>query len=208
LTKHRRELSVIADEIRVNLKRETAAIITTGGLLIEAQKQVDHGEWLPWLKREFSLSERSAQRYMRAFKFAVKYDTVADLNMSPTALYLLTEKEDDFPPAVIHGLFRQATKGRVGKDDVWENYRSYWNGKKIEDWEEAQCRAQSKPTEPTAVERAETHRRWVEEEARREAEAGAEPEPQPEPKHEPEVISKNAMLALRIDVVSIAIGQR
>ncbi len=133
---------------------------------------------------------------MRAFKFAVKYDTVADLNMSPTALYLLTEKEDDFPPAVIHGLFRQATKGRVGKDDVWENYRSYWNGKKIEDWEEAQCRAQSKPTEPTAVERAETHRRWVEEEARREAEAGAEPEPQPEPKHEPEVISKNAMLAL------------
>ncbi len=47
MTKHRRELSVIADEIRVNLKRETAAIITTGGLLIEGQKQVDHGEWLP-----------------------------------------------------------------------------------------------------------------------------------------------------------------
>ena len=36
-----------------------------GEMLLEAKKQVGHGEWGGWLKRNFRLSQRSANDYMR-----------------------------------------------------------------------------------------------------------------------------------------------
>ena len=45
----------------------------------------------PWLKQEFSMSDRSAQKYMKAAEFVVKNELGADLNLSPSALYLLSE---------------------------------------------------------------------------------------------------------------------
>ena len=42
--------------------------IEIGRRLTEAKELLKHGEWLPWLERETSFSDRHAQRYMQLFK--------------------------------------------------------------------------------------------------------------------------------------------
>jgi Protein of unknown function (DUF3102) len=91
-----RTLEVIADELRGAFKTETADIIKIGILLLEAKQHVKHGEWLPWLQKEFSLSSRSAEKYMRAADFVAKNELSSNLNLSPSALYLLSETENGF----------------------------------------------------------------------------------------------------------------
>jgi hypothetical protein len=91
MTLPNRTLVVIVDELRAALRHETSDILTIGNLLIEAKVHLPHGEWLPWLKKEFSLSERSAQKYMKAADFAAKNALGADLKLRPSALYLLSE---------------------------------------------------------------------------------------------------------------------
>lgn len=87
-----RTLAVIADDIRSALKFDTANAIRIGNLLIEARAKVKkHGRWLPWLKQEFSISDRTAQKYTKAAKFVAKYELSSDLKLSPSALYLLSE---------------------------------------------------------------------------------------------------------------------
>ena len=49
------------------------------------------GDWLSWLNQEFSMSDRTAQKYMKAADFADKYELGSDLNFSPSALYRLSE---------------------------------------------------------------------------------------------------------------------
>jgi hypothetical protein len=63
-----RTLRVIVGELHRALNAETSNIIKIGELLVEAKTQVQHGGWLPFLKKEFSMSERSAQRYMKAYE--------------------------------------------------------------------------------------------------------------------------------------------
>jgi hypothetical protein len=83
-----RPLDVITREIGDALQSETANIIKTGGLLIEAKAQVKHKEWLPYLSGNFDLSLRTAQRYMAAAEWAASNTTpVSHLKLSPTVLY-------------------------------------------------------------------------------------------------------------------------
>ena len=42
--------------------------IEIGRRLVEAKEMLQHGEWLPWLKKETEFSERRAQMYMQAFQ--------------------------------------------------------------------------------------------------------------------------------------------
>jgi Protein of unknown function (DUF3102) len=50
---------------------QTAACMTIehaiecGRLLVEAKASVPHGEWLPWLRENTKVSERTARRWMR-----------------------------------------------------------------------------------------------------------------------------------------------
>jgi hypothetical protein len=85
-----RDLAEIAADIRSRIET-VGDIIAIGGLLREAKCQLRHGKFLPWLAAEFDFSERTAQNYMRAHKFATKNATVADLQLTPTALYALAE---------------------------------------------------------------------------------------------------------------------
>jgi hypothetical protein len=50
------------------LKSSAEHGIAAGELLIEAKAKVPHGQWLPWLKDNCSMSERTAQLYMRLAK--------------------------------------------------------------------------------------------------------------------------------------------
>jgi hypothetical protein len=119
-----RTLAVITDELHAALKRETADILTIGNLLIEAKAQMKHGEWLPWLKKKVSISERSAQKYVKAAEFAAKYELGADLKLSPSALYLLAEDHywvaGDDREAATQAVLNAAKEGRVGCDHAEE----------------------------------------------------------------------------------------
>lgn len=55
--------------------------IAAGRLLIEAKASVGHGGWLPWLKENVGISERTARRYMQLANAGIKSATVADLGI-------------------------------------------------------------------------------------------------------------------------------
>jgi hypothetical protein len=74
----------------VNVAR--GCIIEIGRELIAAKTDLRHGEWLPWLEREFGWSEPTATRYMnvaRAFKSCSVQDFTG-LTIDATALYFLS----------------------------------------------------------------------------------------------------------------------
>jgi hypothetical protein len=109
----KRDLSVIEAELHAALKSATKNKIKIGGLLIEAKETVPHGEWLAWLENNFALSERSAQHYMVAWKFAAKYENFADLKLHLTAIYALDKYDDGI---VAHVLEVAKTKWLSGAD--------------------------------------------------------------------------------------------
>jgi len=107
----RRDLELITGDLRDVLAREAKDVVTIGNLLIEARSQLDHGQWLPWLAGNFSSSARTAENYMAAARFATKYETVADLKLRPSALYLLGGELDD-----PHGLFNRKVVKAILKE--------------------------------------------------------------------------------------------
>jgi hypothetical protein len=64
-----RPLKVLVPLILDELERGRAAGLEhyrrAGEMLLEAKEQIAHGEWGPWLKRNFALSHTTATTYMR-----------------------------------------------------------------------------------------------------------------------------------------------
>jgi Protein of unknown function (DUF3102) len=117
MTLPNRTIAIITSELHVALRRKTADILIVGCLLAEAKEKIPHCEWLPWLKAEFSMSERRAQKYVKAVDYEVKNELGADLNLSPSALFLLSRYDRrEFTGAVI----KAAKEKRLGCDQVRE----------------------------------------------------------------------------------------
>ena len=82
-------------EIVVNAcKSAVEHAIKAGDLLTKAKSMVNHGQWIPWLKDNFTFSERTAQAYMRLAREYPKLEAsnpqrVTDLSMRE-ALCLLS----------------------------------------------------------------------------------------------------------------------
>jgi hypothetical protein len=77
---------------------EVKNVVQIGRLLTQLRAETDHGQWLPLLAREFSMSDTTARNYCGAFLFmtkvaatALKSEKISDLRLRPTALYLLAE---------------------------------------------------------------------------------------------------------------------
>jgi hypothetical protein len=81
-----------AAEIRKLGTRAIGDVIEIGGRLFEAKKIAGHGNWLPWLEREFGWSDRTAENYMRVYTLSTKFETVSNLCLDLRSLYLLTAK--------------------------------------------------------------------------------------------------------------------
>lgn len=90
----RRSIETITAEILVYKAQAGAAILEIGRRLIEAKEQLNHGEWLPWLKERVDFSEATAQRFMQIAKGYSNPATVRDLGFSK-ALALLAVPEKD-----------------------------------------------------------------------------------------------------------------
>ena len=135
-----RSLNLIVNEIRATLKREVADVIKIGGLLTEAKAQLDHGEWLRWLEKEFSLTDRSARNYMTAYGFA-KSETVSDLKLRVSALYLLAS-DDNISPKEKRVILRVAKTQWVGETRIRQ---ILWN---LRDKEERRRQPAPEPDPP------------------------------------------------------------
>ena len=127
------KLVKITGELHAIFKRGTADVIQIGRLLRSAKKEIGHGEFLPWLEKEFSLSEKSAQRFMAAHKFMttvaaplLKSDKLADLRVRPSALYELTEMHSrgTVTQADIEAVLKEAAKNWVGSKRLEEMLKS------------------------------------------------------------------------------------
>jgi Protein of unknown function (DUF3102) len=85
-------LSALAEDTRSRLKRSAMDIYCIGFNLLEAQKIIEHGEFLPWLRQEFGMGKTSAYEFIHVAKaFESKFPIIGNLinNITPTALYKL-----------------------------------------------------------------------------------------------------------------------
>jgi hypothetical protein len=71
---------------------------------------LNHGQWKSWLLEEFSWTDRTAQRFMSVTN-RFKSDTVSDLAIDPSALYLLASKKT--PEPLVEGFLEMAKAGKV-----------------------------------------------------------------------------------------------
>jgi hypothetical protein len=81
------------EAIKVSLRESVQHAFAAGELLIEAKKQLKHGQWLPWLRDRCTISERTAQLYMRCAKSRAEIEKsamgVADLTLTEAAAMLM-----------------------------------------------------------------------------------------------------------------------
>src|SRR5262245_29321870 len=74
-----------------------------GELLLEAKEKVRHGEWLPWLRDNCEVAERTAQTYMQVARnwpeLESKAQRVADLSFRDGVRLLAQAKEEPSTPA-------------------------------------------------------------------------------------------------------------
>lgn len=88
----RPDLSALAEMINTEIaaveahfQRGFEHAVRAGMLLIEAKKQVSHGQWLPWLAENCAVAERTAQIYMQVAThrpgLGTESATVADLTL-------------------------------------------------------------------------------------------------------------------------------
>jgi len=57
-------------------KNTVRKAIDAGVALIEAKKQVDHGQWLKWLKQNCELSDRTAEVYMTCARSRTRLEAI------------------------------------------------------------------------------------------------------------------------------------
>jgi Protein of unknown function (DUF3102) len=120
--KPKRPMAVIAADVHAALLRETVDNVAIGGLLIEAKTQVRHGEWLPWLDSNFSMSRQTADNYRKAYRFFMaNCQHVGNLHLSSAALYELSGPIDALcNEAVVAAILKEAEDKWVGVDRCWE----------------------------------------------------------------------------------------
>ena len=75
--------------------------------LLKVKVNLNHGQFVAWLRGEFDLSVRTAQRYMAAAQLVAKSETVSRLK--PSVLYQLSAPST--PPAVQDEILRRVAAG-------------------------------------------------------------------------------------------------
>jgi hypothetical protein len=78
------------ESIRKLNERAISDVIEIGRRLSECKKLLGHGNWLPWIAREFRWSERTARNYILVYELALsKSANVANMAIDVSAVYLL-----------------------------------------------------------------------------------------------------------------------
>jgi hypothetical protein len=77
------DLEHLAASIRERLRTSSRDAIEIGNDLLKAKKKLGHGAFLPWVKANVGMSERTAERYMAlSQRLGTRFDTVSDLPLA------------------------------------------------------------------------------------------------------------------------------
>ena len=77
-----------ADAIRRLGKQTIENVVEIGRRLTECKRICGHGNWLPWLEREFGWTEMTATRFINVYEMS-KSNKLLDLDLPISAIYLL-----------------------------------------------------------------------------------------------------------------------
>jgi hypothetical protein len=168
------DLAKVAQEIRTLITRTTSDIISVGNKLRAVSERLEHGEFGKWIDAEFSMTQRTAQNYMRAAEWAAdKHETISHL--PPATVYLLAAPST--PAAASEDVINRLGRGerlvhaeinrlvRKAKDEAWLLAEQ----KKTADKEAKLSPRQRK----TRAKRQEEDRLWEEEQERKRSDARA-----------------------------------
>lgn len=101
------EITAATERIKLRLRRTAEDIVAIGKDLIVIKEQLQHGEFLPWIEREFEMGEQSARNFMNvASRFGANPQL---LGISPSALYELAAPST--PPEVVQQITAKARDG-------------------------------------------------------------------------------------------------
>jgi hypothetical protein len=103
------------DRASASARSTIVAAMEAGRLLIQAKAEVVHGGWLSWLKANTSVSERTAQYYMKLADDPSKSAIIADLTLVG-ALKLLAPPKTDPKRQTAHN--RSAASPKSAKVEV------------------------------------------------------------------------------------------
>jgi hypothetical protein len=111
---NRAEVHELTKSVKSSRRVQLAAMVEIGESLLRAKELLGHGNFLPWLRAEFLMSERTARNYMALFAcFQGKTGNFADMDPS-TARELIAA-----PAEVRDPIMRRAEAGEIiRKDEV------------------------------------------------------------------------------------------
>ena len=90
-----RPLEVIETEINFYKQQTASGIIEIGKRLIEAKKQLSHGEWGKWLEDKVDFTQRTASRFMKcAEEYSSNWTPVSNLGQSKLFALLSVPSEE------------------------------------------------------------------------------------------------------------------
>src|SRR5262245_65388910 len=117
----RNALPSIKAALTTALRTRAECTVEIGRLLLQAKGLVEHGEWLPWLKSNFPLSDRTAERYMAVAKWVdargLKIDIVS--NLEPAVLNEMVHYEA-WEEDEIQAILAEAAGRPVSQDRAYE----------------------------------------------------------------------------------------
>lgn len=99
-----REDEVAAKEdaaiIKAHMRSAADSIIAVGQALLRQKERLPHGMFLPWIKAEFDMSDRSARRFMQRADAWGKVASLANLTPQIAASVLDEATDPSTPPEV------------------------------------------------------------------------------------------------------------
>lgn len=98
-----------ADAIRALGKQTIENIIEIGRRLTDAKRIAGHGNWLPWLDREFGWSRQTADRFIQVFEASGKLPNLSNLELPVSGLYMLAAPST--PPEARDAVIERAKAG-------------------------------------------------------------------------------------------------
>lgn len=110
----KQQLRQIASEIKsahaeciAGVRTSLELAVKIGGLLIDAKRIVDHGDWEDWVERKCGFSRQTARRYMQVSKRSLVSDldqdsTIRGLLSSSAKIQKVNEKVQSHEPFTVH----------------------------------------------------------------------------------------------------------
>jgi len=101
------EVKTATERIKLRMKRTAEDIIEIGKDLISIKEKLSHGDFLPWIKSEFEMSEPTAKRLMSV---ARRFPEIAQIErFAPSTLYELAAPSTS--DEVVEQVIEKAEKG-------------------------------------------------------------------------------------------------